>query len=29
MYGSEHIKNLVQTFEEKGYEIIKIKSKVN
>ena len=27
--GSEHIKNLVQTFEEKGYEIIKIKSKVN
>ena len=26
--GSEHIKNLVQTFEEKGYEIIKIKSKV-
>ena len=27
--GSEHIKNLVQAFEEKGYEIIKIKSKVN
>ena len=27
--GSEHIKNLVQTFEERGYEIIKIKSKVN
>ena len=27
--GSEHIKNLVQTFEEKGYEIIKIKSKIN
>ena len=26
--GSEHIKNLVQAFEEKGYEIIKIKSKV-
>ena len=26
--GSEHIKNLVQTFEEKGYEVIKIKSKV-
>jgi len=26
--GSEHIKNLVQTFEEKGYEIIKIKSKI-
>ena len=23
--GSEHIKNLVQTFEEKGYEVIKIK----
>ena len=27
--GSEHIKNLVQAFEERGYEIIKIKSKVN
>ena len=27
--GSEHIKNLVQTFEEKGYEIVKIKSKIN
>ena len=27
--GSEHIKNLVQAFEEKGYEIIKIRSKVN
>ena len=27
--GSEHIKNLVQAFEEKGYEIIKIKSKIN
>ncbi|ALM95329.1 threonine ammonia-lyase [Fusobacterium polymorphum] len=27
--GSEHIKNLAQAFEEKGYEIIKIKSKVN
>jgi len=27
--GSEHIKNLVQAFEEKGYKIIKIKSKVN
>ena len=27
--GSEHIKNLIQAFEEKGYEIIKIKSKVN
>ena len=27
--GREHIKNLVQAFEEKGYEIIKIKSKVN
>ena len=27
--GSEHIKHLVQAFEEKGYEIIKIKSKVN
>ena len=27
--GSEHIKNLVQAFKEKGYEIIKIKSKVN
>ena len=26
--GSEHIKNLVQTFEEKGYEVIKIKSKI-
>ena len=26
--GSEHVKNLVQTFEEKGYEIIKIKSKI-
>ena len=26
--GSEHIKNLVQAFEEKGYEIIKIKSKI-
>ncbi|BEO90995.1 threonine ammonia-lyase [Fusobacterium nucleatum] len=26
--GSEHIKNLVQAFEEKDYEIIKIKSKV-
>ena len=27
--GSEHIKNLVQAFEEKGYEIVKIKSKIN
>ena len=27
--GSEHIKNLIQTFEEKGYEIVKIKSKIN
>ena len=27
--GSEHIKNLVQAFEEKAYEIIKIKSKLN
>ena len=26
--GSEHIKNLIQTFEEKGYEVIKIKSKI-
>ena len=26
--GSEHIKNLVQAFEEKGYEVIKIKSKI-
>ena len=26
--GSEHIKNLVQAFEEKGYEIVKIKSKI-
>ena len=26
--GSEHIKNLVQAFEDKGYEIIKIKSKI-
>ena len=26
--GSEHITNLVQTFEEKGYEVIKIKSKI-
>ena len=26
--GSEHIKNLVQTFEERGYEVIKIKSKI-
>ena len=26
--GSEHIKNLVQVFEEKGYEIVKIKSKI-
>lgn len=27
--GSEHIKNLISAFEEKGYEIIKIKSKIN
>ncbi|WP_338946783.1 threonine ammonia-lyase [Fusobacterium canifelinum] len=27
--GSEHVKNLVQVFEEKGYEIVKIKSKIN
>lgn len=26
--GGEHIKNLTQAFEEKGYEIIKIKSKI-
>ena len=26
--GSKHIKNLIQTFEEKGYEVIKIKSKI-
>ena len=26
--GSEHIKNLAQAFEDKGYEIIKIKSKI-
>ena len=27
--GSEHIKNLTQAFEEKGYEIVRIKSKIN
>ena len=27
--GSEHIQNLTQAFEEKGYEIVKIKSKIN
>ena len=27
--GSEHVKNLVQAFEEKGYEIVRIKSKIN
>ena len=27
--GSEHVKNLVEAFEEKGYEIVKIKSKIN
>ena len=26
--GSEHIKNLTQAFEEKGYEVVKIKSKI-
>ena len=27
--GSEHIQNLTQAFEEKGYEIVRIKSKIN
>ena len=27
--GSEHVQNLTQAFEEKGYEIVKIKSKIN
>ena len=27
--GSEHIQKLTQTFEEKGYEIVRIKSKIN
>ena len=27
--GTEHIQNLIETFEQKGYEIIKIKSKLN
>ena len=27
--GSEHVKNLVEALEEKGYEIVKIKSKIN
>ena len=27
--GTEHIQNLIETFEQKGYEIIKIKSKIN
>ena len=27
--GSEHVQNLTQAFEEKGYEIVRIKSKIN
>ena len=27
--GTEHIQNLIETFEQKGYEIIKIKTKIN
>ena len=27
--GSEHIQNLTQAFEEKGYEIVRVKSKIN
>jgi len=27
--GTDHIQNLIETFEKKGYEIIKIKSKIN
>ena len=27
--GSEHIQKLIQAFEEKGYEIVRIKSKIN
>ncbi|MFZ7972997.1 threonine ammonia-lyase [Fusobacterium watanabei] len=27
--GSEHIKNLTHAFEEKGYEIVRVKSKIN
>ena len=27
--GTEHIQNLIETFEQRGYEIIKIKSKIN
>ena len=27
--GSEHIQKLAQAFEEKGYEIVRIKSKIN
>ena len=27
--GTDHIQNLIETFEKKGYEIVKIKSKIN
>ncbi len=27
--GSEHIQKLIQAFEKKGYEIVRVKSKIN